>query len=172
LLASGKDVLEEATVDGNLMIRARSHANLGHCTRRLGDRKAAIRHFTAALPLLRECGMTAEVVRYEWGLVLLDGVDDPEGALPVLERIRDEFLATARVADAAWVSLDTVDLLLDSGHPEEAGRLAADLYEFFSTRQLPYAAMVALGALRDAALDGGLTTKLIEEITARVTSAR
>jgi hypothetical protein len=75
------------------------------------------------------------------------------------------------VADAAWVSLDAVDLLLDSGRPEEAGRLAADLYEFFSTRQLPYAAMVAFGALRDAALDDGLTTKFIEEIRARVRGA-
>jgi hypothetical protein len=53
----------------------------------------------------------------------------------------------------------------------EAGRLAASLYEFFLTHNLPHEAMVALGALRDAALDGGLTTKFIEEITARVTGA-
>ena len=125
------DILEEATAQGNLMFRARAHTNLGHCTRRLGDRNAAIHHFTEALPLLRECGMTAEVVRCEWGLALLEAVKDPEGALPVLERIRAELLATGRIKDAAWVSLDAVDTLLDSGHPEQAGRLAASLYEFF-----------------------------------------
>ena len=32
----------------------------------------------------------------------------------------------------------------------------------------PYEVMVALGALRDAAIDGGLTSKFVEEITARV----
>lgn len=109
--------------------------------------------------------MTAEVPRAEWGLALLAGAGDPDSLLPTLERIRRQFVDSGRPIDAAWVSLDTVALLLDAERPAEAATLAAELVEFFATLNLPHQSMEALNELRDAAMDGGLTGGLVEEIT-------
>jgi tetratricopeptide (TPR) repeat protein len=147
---------------GDPVTEARSLTNAGHAARRLGERDEAFRLLTLGLEHLQRCGMTAEVPRAEWGLALLaDGAD----LLITLERIRNQFVDSGRPIDAAWVSLDTVALLLDTQRPAEAATLAAELVEFFATLNLPRESMEALNELRDAAMDGELTGGFVEEIT-------
>lgn len=165
------DLLAVAEQHGDRMMQARAHLNLGHCTRRLGDRQAAIDHFTASRPLLEECGMTGEIIRVEWGLALLPAIDEPASVLPVLDRFRDEFLTSGRLAEAGWVSLDTLDALHMAGHQPEARRLAIELVDFFASRGMPREALQALADLRDAAEGDQLTSALIKEIAERLGAA-
>jgi tetratricopeptide (TPR) repeat protein len=144
---------------------ARSLTNAGHAARRLGERDEALRLLTLGLEHLQRCGMTAEVPRAEWGLALLAGADDQSSLLITLERIRQQFVDSGRPIDAAWVSLDTVALLLDADRPTEAAALAADLVEFFATLDLPLQSMEALNELRAAAMDGQLTNDFVQAIT-------
>jgi tetratricopeptide (TPR) repeat protein len=153
---------------GDHETRARSYANAAHSARRLGLRDRALAHFTTAAELLQQCGLTAETIRAQWGFTLLEAGDDPAAIIPALDRIRDQFLATGRKIDAAWVSLDVVMLLRDAGRHEEASRLAISLIEFFTKHGLPEEAMRALKELRLAAEEGNLTTELLEEIQQRL----
>ncbi|MEA2490833.1 MAG: hypothetical protein QOH21_2625 [Acidobacteriota bacterium] len=165
------DILDVAEEHGDRVMQARAHLNLGHCNRRLRARRAAIDHFTASLPLLQECGMTGEIIRVEWGIALLGAMDDPAAALPVLDRFRDEFLATGRIGEAAWASLDTVTALHDAGHEAEARALAIELFGFFASHNMPREAMQALSEIRDAALEERLTAELLETLGKRVADA-
>ena len=165
------DILAVAEEHGDRGMQARAHLNLGHCNRRLRARHAAIEHFTASLPLLQECGMTGEIIRVEWGVALLGAMDDPAAALPVLDRFRDEFLATGRIGEAAWASLDTVTALHDAGHEPEARALAIQTFEFFASHNMPREAMQALSDIRDAALEERLTAELLKTLGKQVTDA-
>ena len=153
---------------GDAETRARSHTNAAHSARRLGMRDRALAHFTTAAELLQQCGLTAETIRAEWGFTLLEAGDDLGAIIPALDRIRDQFLATGRQIDAAWVSLDVVMLLRDADRHEEAIHLAISLFEFFMQHGLPEEAMRALKELRLAAEEGNLTTELLEEIQGRL----
>jgi tetratricopeptide (TPR) repeat protein len=153
---------------GDEATAARSHTNAAHSARRLGFRGRALAHFASAAEMLQRCGLTAETIRAEWGLTLLQAGDDPAAILPALDRIREQFLATGRKTDAAWVSLDVVMLLGDAGRDEESNRLAISLVEFFARVGLPAEAMRALEELRDAAAEGRMSKELLEEIQERL----
>jgi tetratricopeptide (TPR) repeat protein len=163
-----EETLELSRELGDADTEARSHANAAHCARRLGFRERATVHFTAAAEHLQRCGLTAETIRAEWGLTLMEAGDNPSAILPALDRIRDRFLATGRKADAAWVSLDVVILLGDDGRHDDAARLAISLVETFATLGLPAEALRALAELRDAASQGTMTTALLEDIQERL----
>lgn len=115
--------------------------------------------------------MTGEIIRVDWGLALLPAIDDPAAVRPVLDRFRDEFLASGRLAEAGWVSLDTLDALHIAGHKPEAHRLAIELVDFFAARGMPREALQALADLRAAAEDDQLTSALIKEIAERLSAA-
>ncbi|HEY8180908.1 MAG TPA: hypothetical protein VII32_01620, partial [Thermoanaerobaculia bacterium] len=92
-----------------------SYSNLAICERMSGRRSAAVTAAERAREIFTELEMPSEVTRTDWGLALILLEDDPLKALPILERVRADFLSRHMRSDAGEVGLCIVDALVATG---------------------------------------------------------
>jgi tetratricopeptide (TPR) repeat protein len=128
-------VLLDAREAGDLEIQARLHNNLGHCCRALGREEEAAEHFLTASALFRELRMFTEIPRLTWAAARIrrDRGEWP-AAITLFAKTRRDFMRVGLAGDADTVSLELIELLVETGDFEEAARYARPLPKRFAER--------------------------------------
>jgi tetratricopeptide (TPR) repeat protein len=126
-----------------------AYNNLGHCYRYLGRLSDAISAFKKAKEIFRKLDMPSEVNRTEWGHAAILVEKEPAKALPILRRLRDDYLNRNMPAAAGEIGLTIVDALIATNQLTAARSLTKTILEEFVNAKLDVYAISASAYLRD-----------------------
>lgn len=138
---------------------------LGHCLLERGDAANAERFLQSSLLLFRDLGITSAEVRCRWGLALVARRGGrPRIAVSRLRSVRNELLALGAATDAALVSLDLMETLLELGKPRDVQSAARDVVELFKEHGMLTGALTAADYLKQASAMRSLTPGIIDYV--------
>ncbi|HEY4561922.1 MAG TPA: hypothetical protein VIJ36_03030 [Thermoanaerobaculia bacterium] len=147
--------------------------NLIGCLHDAGESAEAASLIADARRLTELVGRRADLLRLRWTEGKIAAARGRlETAEAALCEVREGFLASALVFDAALVSLDLATVYLQQQRSEETRRLAAELIPVFQAREVHREILAALIVFQQAAELEQLTAGLIEEIAAYLRQAR
>jgi tetratricopeptide (TPR) repeat protein len=99
------------------------------------------------------------------------GLGQLDAAAAAFEACRDGYLELDRTYDAALVSLDLAQVLLEEGRPTELRDLAAELVPLFRARGVARETLAALRLLAQAAAAETLTAAVLQDVRRRLEGA-
>jgi tetratricopeptide (TPR) repeat protein len=163
--------LADGVLEPRLLVS--SQYNLISCLQEAGQIAEAAELIPEAKRMMEQVGKPADLLRLRWAEGRIDasrGRLDRAGE--TLREVRQAFLDSALVFDAALVSLDLAMVYLRQRRPGETRRLVAEMIPVFQSREVHREALAALIVFQRAAELDELTTGLIEEIAAYLRQAR
>jgi tetratricopeptide (TPR) repeat protein len=147
--------------------------NLIGCLHDAGQSAEAASLIADARRLTEQVGRRADLLRLRWTEGKIAAARGRLATAEVaLREVREAFLESALVFDAALVSLDLATVYLQQQRSEETKRLAAEMIPVFQAREVHREALAALIVFQQAAELEQLTAGLIEEIAAYLRQAR
>ncbi len=155
-----ESTMEPLTFGILLLNRAIAH-------REVGDFDRSETCFVQAVRILEQIGAMALVSRAHWHLArLLMRQTEYQRALPLLDRLRDEFREMGMPHEVAYVSVDMAECLLLLNRSAEVVDLCRSAMSFFETAGLTSGkgAMTALAYLRESAATGRLTREHLSDV--------
>ncbi|MEO6260473.1 MAG: hypothetical protein ABIP63_08985, partial [Thermoanaerobaculia bacterium] len=155
-----ESTMEPLTFGILLLNRAIAHREVGDF-----DRSEAC--FVQAVRIFEQIGAMALVSRAHWHLArLLMRQTEYQRALPLLDRLRDEFREMGMPHEVAYVSVDMAECLLLLNRSAEVVDLCRSAMSFFETAGLTSGkgAMTALAYLRESAATGRLTGEHLSDV--------
>ncbi|HEX3581728.1 MAG TPA: tetratricopeptide repeat protein [Thermoanaerobaculia bacterium] len=160
-----EELLAWGEAEGDLHWVARASNTLGRCALELGNTSAAVQSFHKSIAAFRELGMSAEVLRPEWGMALVVlASDQPAEALRRLDRVRAAFHTRSMLTDEALVSLDMMDALHALARDSEIVALATQIIQTFTRAGMLTSALTAFAYLKEAATRGAVTPRLTKHV--------
>jgi tetratricopeptide (TPR) repeat protein len=140
--------------DEDLHTVAAAYQNLGCVCADLGDSAAAVTALQHARELFLALDMPSEVARVDWALgrVLLT-TGSFMRALPILRRVRADFLMRRMPTEAGLAALEIAEALIALDHAPEARAIAEQALNEFRAARLNERAVTALAYLRDLLTD-------------------
>jgi tetratricopeptide (TPR) repeat protein len=129
---------------------AAAYHNLGSVCADLGETTAAVTALQRARDLWQGLEMPSEITRADWILarVLLTNGSFMK-ALPMLRRVRADFLTRAMPMEGGLAALDVAEALIAMDHADEARAIAEQALDEFRAARLNARAITALAYLRD-----------------------
>jgi len=167
-----EDALAVARQSEDLHTTAALYANLAHVCIELNDTNAASVAVSQARELFRDLGMPLEVSRAEFALarLLMHNAEYRE-AIPLLRRLRNEFLMAGMVDEAGVAALDIVDALVAIDQRDAAIHLVNVVLAEYRAAGIERA-LVALAYLRDLLRDHPAPTRAIRHVREYVSDTR
>jgi tetratricopeptide (TPR) repeat protein len=141
--------------------------NEGVCHRELGEFGRAEACFVKAIALCDRFQLTSLRAKAHWHLArVMMRQAKYDAALQILNPLRNEFEELGMSHDLACASIDTAESLLAIGRSDQVAELCRLAIDYFRVAGLTYStgAMTALAYLREAAMNGRLTTNDVAEV--------
>jgi tetratricopeptide (TPR) repeat protein len=127
-----------------------TYQNLGQVYADLGDNGTAVTALQHARELFSALEMPAEVVRADWALAkVLLSTGSFMKALPILRRVRGDFLKRQMTTEAGMAALDLAEALIALNQVNEAQLIAEQALNEFRAAKLNERAITALAYLHD-----------------------
>jgi len=149
-----------------------AYSNLAICNRISGRKSAAVMAAEHAREIFVELDMPSEVSRTDWGLATILLEEDPRKALPLLERLRADFLNRHMASAAGEIGLCIVDGLIATGRSVAALRLTEKVLAEFAEAKFDNNTMSALAYVRDLLQTTGDVRGAVREARSRVEKYR
>ena len=135
--------------------------------REVGDFERAESFFIQAVSIFERTGAIALLSRAHWHLArLVMRKAEYQRALPLLDRLRDEFREMGMPHEVAYVSVDMAECLMVLNRSAEVVDLCRSAMSFFESAGMSAGkgAMTALAYLREAAAGGNLTREHLSDV--------
>jgi tetratricopeptide (TPR) repeat protein len=160
-----EELLAWGEADNDLAWIARASNTLGRCAYELRDLSAAVQHFHRSVQAFRELGMSAEILRPEWGFALVVLASGKSAdALTRFAAVREQFHQREMFSTEALVALDMMDALHALGNQREIMTLSAEILHTFTRAGMLTSALTAFAYLKEAARSGRVTVRSIEHV--------
>lgn len=150
-----------------------SQCNLLFCLQESGRAAEAAALLPEAREVVDRAGKRSDLLRLRWvgGRIAVDLNRWEEAERTFLE-IRDGFLESSLVFDAALTSLDLAALYIRQGRSAEVKSLAAEMLPVFKSREVHREALAALIVFQKAAEMEQTTVGLVQEISSYLEKVR
>ncbi len=147
--------------------------NLICCLHDAGQNAEAASLIVDARRLIEQMGRRSDLLRLRWTEGKIAAARGRlKTAETILGEVREAFVESTLLFDAALVSLDLATVYLRQHRAEETKRLAAEMIPVFRAREVHREILAALIVFQQAAEMEQLTVGRIEEIAARLRQAR
>jgi len=147
--------------------------NLIGCLHDAGQSAEAASLIVDARRLTEQVGRRADLLRLRWTEGKIAAARGRlKTAEAALREVREAFVESTLLFDAALVSLDLATVYLQQQRSEETKRLAAEMIPVFQAREVHREALAAFIVFQQAAELEQLTADLIEEVAAYLRQAR